>query len=103
MFQTTRKTLTDAIGKPCPYCASVMDGVVRRPTRDHVQARARGGKLDDSNKLVVCHICNQHKGSGTLQQFCESLTACNDPRAKYVRRLIDKRLWNGKPRFEASR
>ncbi len=78
-------------GRPCPYCGKEMRlNKPRHPTRDHVKPRSKGGKLKPGNKLIVCRPCNGDKGSKTLKEWVERLTALEDPRAGVVQNLIDR-------------
>jgi hypothetical protein len=80
---------------PCPYCENPMSGPMtpRAPTRDHVRPRHLGGKLDETNRLIVCAKCNNDKGGRTLEQFAEWLTATHDRRAAIVWRIVTLRKY----------
>lgn len=80
----------DAIGKACPYCGATMaETNARRPTRDHVLPRARGGASDGPNNiLIVCANCNCDKDDQTLGEFLLALAKVNDPRSYRIAMLI---------------
>lgn len=72
-------------GTPCPYCEKPMIiGTLRRPTREHKMPKHMGGTLNGSNRLIVCHPCNNDKGGKTLEQFAQELAAKGDPRSVIV-------------------
>jgi 5-methylcytosine-specific restriction endonuclease McrA len=49
-------------GKPCPCCGNAMiPGTERRPTKDHVIPKSRGGTLEGNNCRIVCKCCNHEK------------------------------------------
>ena len=69
-----------------------MNGFFLVPTRDHVNPRARGGKLDDEmNKIICCNRCNTEKGSRTLEEYLGWLEETGNPKAKHVREVVDMR------------
>lgn len=83
--------LDQADGKSCPYCGTAMvtrKGGERRPTRDHVLPRCRGGTIGADNILVVCFTCNGDKGDRTLGEFLLALAQVNDPRSYRIAMLI---------------
>ena len=63
-----------------------------RPSRDHVQPKARGGR--GSPTLICCARCNSNKGDKTLEEWAVVLTKKRDARALFVRMLADQ-LANG--------
>lgn len=81
----------------CPYCGTTMNGRdkhPRAPTRDHVQAKSVGGSRAPENFVMVCRLCNGHKGRMTLEEFHAWLDQRGDKRARHVAAFID--LWNAK-------
>lgn len=78
---------------PCPYCGTKMhiESVTRRPTRDHIEPRSRGGSNTAANKAVVCTVCNADKGDRTIAQFYMALVQADDDRAGHVARFIRER------------
>lgn len=62
-------------GSVCPYCFVRMERSTfyldnpRRPTRDHIIARSRGGPDCLENTEVVCMRCNQLKASLLPDEF----------------------------------
>jgi 5-methylcytosine-specific restriction endonuclease McrA len=78
-------------GRPCPYCGHMMRlGSKRKPTRDHLKPRSRGGTFAKGNKLIVCEPCNGSKGNRTLEEWAARLVALEDPRAGFVQNLLDR-------------
>lgn len=78
-------------GKDCPYCRRKMEiGGHRNPTRDHIHPRSRGGRLSDTNRLIVCSPCNGDKGDMTLEQWATRLTKGADERAGIIWNLVER-------------
>lgn len=77
------------IREKCPYCQLAMSTRARRPTRDHIFPRSRGGSNLDSNILIVCSMCNGDKGDMTIGEWLGWLQWFSDPRAKIVAVLVD--------------
>jgi len=78
-------------GRICPYCAKVMVFAFdhpHRPTRDHVLPKIRGGNQKPNNRLIVCALCNTHKGYRTLIEWHRHLDRIHDPRAMFVWAVI---------------
>lgn len=87
----TPNGLARYVGKPCPYCNYAMAfGTIRRPTREHIVPRSKGGRLNGANMLIVCSICNHNKSDMSLEQFAEWLRARRDPRAEIVENLLSR-------------
>lgn len=81
--------LAEAWGKACPYCDVPMDCEPRRPTRDHILPRCRGGSRSGAaNILIVCYACNHDKGDKTLMEFLSAMALRLDPRASVLSRLV---------------
>lgn len=78
-----------AIGKPCPYCRETMlqEQLGRRPSRDHILPRSKGGVLR-KNKLICCEACNRDKDDKTLWQWQRALKKRGDKRARFVLEVI---------------
>ena len=58
-------------GGRCKYCGTmtVLDGEgSNRATRDHVRARARGGR-QAGNLVLACALCNEMKGDRPAHTF----------------------------------
>lgn len=63
----------------CHYCDRTMhfyksglskkEHKQRRPSRDHVIARSRGGKGIEHNRVICCSWCNSTKGSHSYEDF----------------------------------
>ncbi len=86
---STVEMMRAAEGKPCPYCSHVMKtGLGRKPTRDHMHPRSKGGTLARGNCVIVCAPCNHKKGSLTLEEFAAELEKNNDRRAKIVKAFM---------------
>lgn len=79
--------LRRAYGQKCPYCRLPMVGP-KRPSRDHVYPKSRGGRLSGSNKIIVCLPCNHDKDSMTLEQFYFWLKERGDVRARHVALVV---------------
>ncbi len=56
-----KKTLYKYQNGRCAYCQKPVP--FEQFTLDHVQAQARGGKLEIGNAVGSCQPCNQGKGS----------------------------------------
>lgn len=87
----TTRALDEAIGKPCPYCGRSMglDPHQRRPTRDHILPRCRGGTGNGADNIVIsCAECNTDKANLSVGQFLLALALKDDPRALRVACLI---------------
>lgn len=89
------------VGKPCPYCRSIMryDVSGRHPTRDHILPRARlrwlpGAMHHAENIVMACHDCNNDKGSMFLIEWWAALMHAGDERVKPVAAFIQRLLWN---------
>ena len=82
-------------GRPCPYCAVPMEfgdpHSPRRPTKDHLLPKARGGRGLHGNVLMVCGGCNVSKGDMTLIEWHAHLERVRDPRAIFVWAVIQSR------------
>lgn len=76
--------LIKAIGCPCPYCGRPMDFCQRRPSRDHLTPRSRGGTNHPSNRIICCARCNSHKGDYTLNEWLARLRSYGDARTIHV-------------------
>jgi 5-methylcytosine-specific restriction endonuclease McrA len=63
---------------------------MKYPTRDHVRPKRAGGSLTKRNTLIVCSPCNGEKGDMMLREFYEMLKTKNDPRARNVKRLLER-------------
>jgi HNH endonuclease len=83
--EVRRAELVAAIGKPCAYCGYPMAA----PTRDHIKPRSKGGTLDGGNKALACDRCNTDKGSRSLASWLYRLETAGDPRALFVRAIVD--------------
>jgi len=60
-----REYLLEKWGRTCAYC-----GVENVPIEvDHIHPRSRGGSDRVSNLTLACRLCNQCKGSQSLEQF----------------------------------
>ena len=71
-----RGRLTEYLGAPCPYFSVAMSDFNgrndwRAPSRNHRIPRSRGGSNVFSTSTVVCHRCNQEKGSLTREEFLQ--------------------------------
>ena len=77
-------------GQPCEYCGVTMDmhHPWRRPTRDHILPRSKGGTNVQSNLTPSCAMCNETKGAMTIREFYEWLVETRDPRAERVGRFM---------------
>lgn len=78
-------------GKPCTYCAKLMD----EPTRDHVMPAHRGYRLGDFggwNRAWVCNRCNNDKKHHNVFQWLDRLEKGGDPRAPTVARFVARFL-----------
>jgi len=76
-------------GKPCPYCGDPMDPAKgRKPTRDHIKPKSRGGSLAGGNRAVVCERCNADKANKHLEGFLLRLLRSGDARAPIVAAFI---------------
>lgn len=56
----------------CAYCRIEMTlklGYSNTATRDHVVARARGGRNNLFNMVAACYECNQEKADKPLHEF----------------------------------
>lgn len=72
-------------GRPCPYCRNTMlIGSRRKPTREHLIPKSRGGDLSPDNRLIVCSPCNGDKGDMLIKVWLYWLRKNDDPRAPYV-------------------
>jgi hypothetical protein len=80
-----RAELVAVIGKPCAYCGEPMAA----PTRDHIRPRSKGGTLAAGNKAFACQPCNTDKGSRSLRSWLRRLEIGSDPRAVFVRAIVD--------------
>ena len=88
-----KRELDEAHDCRCPYCSEVMDRTIhdRRPTRDHIFPKSRGGRARHDgrrNIIIVCSRCNRDKADLTLEEFHVALVWALDPRAKHVLALI---------------
>lgn len=79
-------------GQPCEYCGVTMDitNPWRRPTRDHIVPRSKGGTNRAENLTQSCNICNEAKADSRLTEFHRWLVENNDPRAARVERFMAK-------------
>lgn len=92
-------------GRPCPYCSVIMRvnvtarGKKRKdkfqpdnvPTQDHViPKRLQLG----SHRLIVCRKCNYDKRDLTLKEWHSKLKSIEDPRAPYVKKVMESNQWN---------
>lgn len=94
MNQACSTVLLDHVGKPCPYCATLMEGVgVRVPTRDHFMPRCRGGRLHPWNTQIACFTCNGDKDNLTPEAYWILLVRRGDLAA--AMRLADliRKVW----------
>jgi hypothetical protein len=80
----SRPVLLAALGLPCPYCGEPMQFPERRPSRDHIEPRSRGGTLAPDNRAIVCQRCNTDKGSRSLGRWVYRLCRAGDPRARRI-------------------
>jgi 5-methylcytosine-specific restriction endonuclease McrA len=62
----------------------------RRPTRDHIVPRSKGGTNVKENLLNSCAACNETKNDMRLLEWIEELQKIGDPRADRVARLMAK-------------
>ena len=74
--KNTRKKVNRSIlyrrqGGYCAGCSQYFRP--RNLTIDHVVPRSKGGSSDMSNLQLLCHACNQMKGSGTQGQLLAEL------------------------------
>ena len=61
-----RSKLKKKLGEKCTYCGCDNPLIL---TVDHIVPKARGGSDDDSNKQVLCHVCNYLKGALKEKEF----------------------------------
>lgn len=65
-------------GLPCYYCGVIMGKrKAKKPTRDHVVPKFKGGTNKNSNIVWCCLDCNRSKGSLTLDEFRAVLAVRN--------------------------
>ena len=75
MDQKRNKKLTDMFNEQssiCPYCHEGMCldlGWDNTAELDHIIPKSKGGTDAKDNLIVVCHACNQEKGSDSLHEF----------------------------------
>lgn len=95
-YEMSKRRLATYVGRPCVYCDQVMMNhpghPARRPTRDHVRPKSKGGN-SSSNVVIVCRRCNQDKGSIILVRWMLRLYAEADPRAPIVLNFITKKSY----------
>jgi 5-methylcytosine-specific restriction endonuclease McrA len=73
------------VGRPCPYCGrSMAHKGTLRASWDHVHPKAKGGRLEDGNGLIVCQRCNSDKGDRTIGEWLDALRTEGDSRARHV-------------------
>lgn len=88
---------TDA--STCPYCNRIMGHQRwhgRRPTRDHIMPKSRGGPNSPANIIMVCNVCNCDKSDMTIGEFFGWLIERNDFRAPIIETLAVAAI-NGDP------
>lgn len=76
--------LESYVGMPCPYCYDKMTRDVRKkPTREHIYPKSKGGTLERGNKTVVCYECNTLKGDMTIEEFYDWLKTRKDIKSQW--------------------
>ncbi len=68
-------------------------GKQRAPTRDHVVPRSKKTEWNqiEPRIVVVCYLCNHHKGQYFIEEWLNLLRIRNDARAAYVEQFIAMR------------
>jgi 5-methylcytosine-specific restriction endonuclease McrA len=77
-----REICSQALGRPCPYCATTLD--IRNLSLDHAIPVCRQGSWGLDNQVPCCKRCNQIKGPLDSLEFTSLLNLLRawDPKAK---------------------
>lgn len=68
--RVVRTAVYEKHGKMCFFC-----GLREGTTLDHVIPESQGGKFDEDNLVPACEVCNQAKGSSSLDEYRTKLWA----------------------------